>query len=84
MTDIVDSPDIGRIGPIPYFRAGSRWERGFFMVKGLGITPGSELPTSEVIDLPPTILQLMNAPIPEYFEGKALLNRANSQLTVKQ
>lgn len=82
MTDIVDSPDLGRIGPIPYFRAGSHWERGFVMAKGPGITPGSELPISEIIDLPPTILQLMGVPIPEYFEGTALLTTANSQVTV--
>ncbi|MBD2567395.1 alkaline phosphatase family protein [Anabaena lutea] len=73
MTDVVDSPDVGRIGPLTYFRAGSHWNRGFLMAKGPGITPGSNLPDGESVDLAPTILELMGAPIPDYFDGKSLL-----------
>lgn len=74
MVDVVDSPDFGRIGPIPFFRAGSHWERGFLFAQGPGITPSSKLPVCEAIDLPPTILNLMGSPIPDYFEGKVLFN----------
>jgi len=73
MTDVVDSPDFGRIGPLTHFRAGGHREEGFLMVKGPGITPGSSLLEGEAIDLAPTILELMGAPIPEYFDGKSLL-----------
>jgi predicted AlkP superfamily phosphohydrolase/phosphomutase len=73
MTDVVDSPDLGRIGPVTYFRAGSHWNRGFLIAKGPGITPGSSLPDGETVDLAPTILELMGAPIPDYFDGKSLL-----------
>lgn len=74
MTDVIDSPDFGRIGPVIYFRAGSHWERGFFTIKGPGITPGSHLPQGDIVDLPATILRLMGLPIPEYFDGKPLVN----------
>ncbi|WP_341531528.1 alkaline phosphatase family protein (plasmid) [Nostoc sp. UHCC 0302] len=82
MTDVIDSPDFGRIGPLTYFRAGSHWNRGFVIVKGPDIVPGLNLPESEAVDLPATILQLMGAPIPDYFEGKPLL-RNSSQLAFR-
>ncbi|BAY17452.1 type I phosphodiesterase/nucleotide pyrophosphatase [Anabaenopsis circularis NIES-21] len=81
ITDVVDSPDFGRIGPIPYFRAGSHWERGFLVAKGPGIAPNSELTTGEVVDLPPTILGLMGAPIPAHFDGKPLITASVSQIS---
>ncbi|WGV27787.1 alkaline phosphatase family protein [Halotia branconii] len=83
MTDVVDSPDFGRIGPVPYFRAGSHWDRGFFMAKGPGINPGTDLLQGDIIDLPPTILKLMGAPIPEYLEGKPLITNSATPLAVE-
>lgn len=74
ITDVVDSPDFGRIGPVPLFRTGSHWERGFLFAQGPGIAAKSTLPVCDTIDLPPTILNLMGAPIPDHFEGKVLLN----------
>ncbi|ACK72955.1 conserved hypothetical protein [Gloeothece citriformis PCC 7424] len=73
-TDVVDSPDFGRIGPVPYFRTGSHRSQGFFMATGSGISPNSNLPVGHILDLAPTILRLMNAPIPYYCQGKSLLN----------
>lgn len=73
MTDVVDSPDFGRIGPLTHFRAGGHWNRGFLAAKGPDITPGSSLPECESVDVSATILQLMKAPIPTYFEGKPML-----------
>lgn len=78
MVDVVDSPDFGRVGPIPFFRAGSHWERGFLFAQGPGINPGSDLPTCETIDLAPTILSLMGAPIPREMEGRALIKSAKA------
>ena len=72
--DVVDHPKFGRIGPVPYRRTGSHRARGFVTIKGEGITPGSTLPESHGVDLAPTILELMGAPIPEYMDGKPLLN----------
>ncbi len=76
ITDVVDSPDLGRIGPVPYFRTGSHRSRGFLLAQGPGIAPGSSLLGGHALDLAPTILKLMGAPIPEYCEGKPLLETA--------
>lgn len=83
-TDVVDSPDLGRVGPIPYFRTGGHRPRGFAAIKGPGIDPGSSLPEgAEAVDLPPTILNLMDAPIPDYLDGKPLLNLSESKSIVE-
>jgi predicted AlkP superfamily phosphohydrolase/phosphomutase len=71
--DTVDSPEYGRIGPVPHFRTGSHRAEGFFIGKGPGIEAGSNLPVSRSFDLTPTILQLMDAPIPAHCEGKSLI-----------
>lgn len=81
-TDVLDSPEFGRIGPVPYCNTGGHWSIGFLMAKGAGITPGSSLPDGHVIDLAPTILELMGAPLPDYFEGQPLIKTADSQLLV--
>lgn len=73
MTDVVDSPELGRIGPLTHCRAGGHKSQGFLMAKGEGIAPGSDLPTGEAVDLAPTILDLMGAPIPDYFDGQSLI-----------
>ncbi|NER29762.1 MAG: nucleotide pyrophosphatase, partial [Symploca sp. SIO1C4] len=59
-----------------YRRTGSHRARGFLSAIGPGIEPGSHLPTAPAVDLTPTILQLMDAPIPKYFDGKPLLKKA--------
>jgi predicted AlkP superfamily phosphohydrolase/phosphomutase len=76
MTDVVNSPNFGRVGPISYFRAGSHKNPGFVMVRNPAFLPGSNLPDSEVIDLPATILDLLGAETPGYFEGQSLRNKA--------
>lgn len=75
-TDVVDSPDVGRIGPVPYHRTGSHRARGFFAAKGPDFPAGADLPVGHALDLAPTILALMDAPIPNHCEGKPILQRA--------
>jgi predicted AlkP superfamily phosphohydrolase/phosphomutase len=70
--DVIDSPDVGRIGPVPYFRTGGHRAGGFAFFKGPGVQAGSQLPAAEVLDLPPTILSLLGAAVPEYFEGRPI------------
>lgn len=72
-TDVVDSPDLGRIGPITYNRPGGHREHGFLMAVGPGIEPGSHLNHGRAVDLSATILNLMGAELPAYFDGKPLL-----------
>lgn len=73
VTDTVDSPDVGRIGPVPYTRSGSHRADGFLVVRGPGIDAGTTLPDGHSLDLAPTVLSLMDAAIPQHFEGKPLL-----------
>ena len=73
-TEVVDSPSFGRVGPIPYYRTGGHRPNGFVIAKGPGIAADSSLPIGQAADLGPTILSLLEAPIPERFDGKPLLN----------
>jgi predicted AlkP superfamily phosphohydrolase/phosphomutase len=73
-TDVIDSPDLGRIGPITYNRPGGHRENGFLLAKGPGIEPGSDLSEGRAVDIGATVLNLMGAKTPDYFDGKPLLN----------
>ncbi|MFA7505100.1 MAG: hypothetical protein WCZ28_10395, partial [Burkholderiaceae bacterium] len=73
ITDVVDSPDVGRIGPLPHFRAGGHWNRGFVLAAGPEIAAGTRLPEAEVVDLAPTILGFMGCSVPTHFEGRSVL-----------
>ncbi|MBD1910724.1 MULTISPECIES: alkaline phosphatase family protein [unclassified Leptolyngbya] len=82
-TDVVDSPDYGRIGPIALNRPGGHRARGFMMIQGPGIEAGTVVADGAPVDLPATILNLMGAPIPDYFDGKPLLEPAKAAPTVQ-
>lgn len=71
--DVVESPDIGRIGPIPYMRAGGHRPRTFLIASGPGVTPGGTIQGGKVVDLAPTLLSLLGAPIPQAMEGRPLV-----------
>lgn len=72
-TDVVDTPR-GRIGPMPFQRTGSHVERGFLLASGAGIPRGAVCDDAHALDLAPTILSLLGAPVPAYMEGRALLS----------
>ncbi len=73
--DVVESDRIGRIGPVPYRRTGSHRARGFMVVKGPEIEPGGALPDGQPVDVPATILSLMGMAIPDYFQGRSLVEQ---------
>jgi predicted AlkP superfamily phosphohydrolase/phosphomutase len=70
--DVVDSPNWGRIGPVPHRRSGGHNSKCFAVISGPGIKQESSLPTGRAVDIPPTILKLLNAPIPDWFDGHPL------------
>ena len=74
-TDTIEGAAIGRIGPVPYFRTGGHHPEGFVCAAGPGIGAGSALAGVHAIDLAPTLLALMGAPVPEVLEGKRLFER---------
>ena len=67
-TDVVDSPHVGRVGPLPYFRSGGHSSRGFVAVRGAGMQAASRLPDITAYRLPALLLDLM--------KGKALAAEA--------
>jgi predicted AlkP superfamily phosphohydrolase/phosphomutase len=71
--DVVDTP-FGRIGPLPFNRTGSHVERGFLLASGPGMTADAAPDEAHALDLAPTILSLVGAPIPAYMEGKPLFH----------
>ena len=75
ITDVVDSPRLGRVGPLTHCRAGGHQGQGFLLVKGPDIPQGYHLPLGETVDLAPTILSLIDAEIPDYLDGKNLLDK---------
>ena len=77
VTDVIDSPELGRIGPVPFIRTGGHRSEGFVLAQGPGIPVGSYL-NGHCVDIAPTILSLMNAPIPEYCQGKPLVTPLKS------
>jgi predicted AlkP superfamily phosphohydrolase/phosphomutase len=68
-TDVVDSPTVGRIGPVPYARTGGHVNQGVAIVKAAGCQPGSTLPPGHVRDIAPTILSWLGAPGVERLAG---------------
>jgi bisphosphoglycerate-independent phosphoglycerate mutase (AlkP superfamily) len=57
---------------VPFRRAGDHNSRGFFVIGGAEI-PVGRLPAGRLVDLAPTILDLMEVEIPAHFEGASLL-----------
>lgn len=71
--DVVEHPTLGSIGPLPPCRSGSHSNEGFLIAAGPGLESGATLEEGKVIDLAPTILSLLGAPLPSHLEGKPLL-----------
>lgn len=83
VADVVESPKYGRIGPYPAYRAGNHTPDAFVMACGPGIPAGQTLPDeSHALDITPTILDLMGAPIPDYMDGKPIPLRQGSLTSV--
>lgn len=76
ITDTVESPDVGRIGPVPYHRTGSHRSDGFVVVQGSTISHESIQSEGHALDLAPTILEMMGALIPKHMEGSPLVKKA--------
>lgn len=64
--DAVESPQFGRIGPLPFFRSGGHRAHGsridnVLFARGPGIAPGSTAEPGRLEDVPATLLALMGA-----------------------
>jgi hypothetical protein len=75
--DTLDSPDVGRIGPLPYFRSGGHASHGtvienMLVAQGPDIPPGTSTRTGHLEDLPASLLHLLGAQIPGHIKGENL------------
>ena len=53
-------------------RSGSHRDEGIFVITGKWINPGANLNRIEIMDIAPTILYLLDIPIPVDMDGKVL------------
>lgn len=84
VSDVVESPEFGRIGPYPPYRAGSHTPEAFILACGPGIPAGALLAEeAHSLDVAPTILDLMGAPIPSYMDGKPIPLHSGSPASVR-
>lgn len=73
-SDVIDSPDLGRIGPMTYYRSGGHRSAGFLLAKGPNIKAGSTIDHARAVDIGPTIRELMGAsPLPQC-DGNSLFS----------
>lgn len=76
--DVLDSPDHGRIGPLPYFRTGGHVAHGTSIgnacyARGPDIVPGSAVRKGKLEDLSATLLHLLGIAPPEPLAGRPLV-----------
>jgi len=53
-------------------KSGSHRDDGIFIANGPGIQPGTTVEGARIIDLAPTILELLNVPVPDHVDGSPL------------
>lgn len=77
--DCIESRELGRIGPLPYFRSGGHLPHGsdiegLFVAKGPGIPEGETCRNGKLEDVPATILTLLGAPANDQMTGSSLFD----------
>lgn len=81
--DTLDSPDFGRIGPVPFFRSGGHHPHGTEIQNSMFLFSNNmearwSLDNGKLEDIPATYLDLIGAERPEHFNGRSLLNRSET------
>ncbi len=76
--DRVTSPTLGEFLPpeAPDARSGNHRMDGFFCAVGPDVAPGVDLGDADLVDLAPSVLELLGAPIPTGLRGRPLPLRA--------
>jgi predicted AlkP superfamily phosphohydrolase/phosphomutase len=77
--DCVVTGSFGRVGPVPLSRAGGHNSLGFAIAAGPAIDQAGIADQGQLIDLAPTILELVGAPIPARLPGRSLLSHRSAQ-----
>jgi hypothetical protein len=71
-TDVVDHPELGRIGPVPFFRSGGHATEGFLLARATGLTPDRRVPYVTTADVTATLLDRLGEPVPPHVEGRPI------------
>lgn len=74
VSDVVDSPDVGRIGPVPMLRSGSHRADGFILAAGPRIGNRALPEDLHSLDLAPSVLGLLTDEKPDHLEGRSLFS----------
>ncbi len=61
------------IGPNLLTRSGGHQMNGIFLAHGPGIAADTRLTGANIVDVAPTVLQLMQLPVPDHFDGRVLM-----------
>jgi len=77
-SDSIDSPDVGRIGPIPFFRPGGHQKQGSTIRNPFILRPPSYKNFSlkkngRLEDIPATVLALLGKPVSSHLDGRSLI-----------
>jgi len=69
----------------PQIRGDSGCHRlhGVFIGHGVGFVNGATVPNARIIDLAPTILHLLNVPVPEDMDGRVLVDALTPELRAR-
>ncbi len=70
--DAAEDPQAGRLGPAPFWKSGSHRPLGFLIGLGPGLLPARPAGRAQVIDVAPTVLELLGAPRPGHLGGAPL------------
>jgi predicted AlkP superfamily phosphohydrolase/phosphomutase len=76
--DVIDSPTLGRIGPVTCRRPGGHNTHGFFIANGPGVPAGLQVTDARWVDVAPMILEFMGAPIPDHMDGRSPIAMARN------
>ncbi|MDH3770068.1 MAG: hypothetical protein OET79_03645, partial [Nitrospirota bacterium] len=69
----LESEKLGRVsGILPDKRSGAHMVNGFMLLSGKTIRANQQLDDAHIMDVAPTILHLLNEPIPDVMDGKVL------------
>jgi predicted AlkP superfamily phosphohydrolase/phosphomutase len=72
--DAVESEALGRVGPVPYRRAGGHTTEGFILMRRPDLVPG-EYGQRPTMDIAPTLLDLAGLAAPRRLDGESILPR---------
>jgi len=62
----------GRLGAKGTSMNGSHRPKGVLILAGAGIHPGASLDTARIVDIMPSLLAILDVPVPGYVDGRAL------------